>query len=116
MMIELTVDSVNAEDDLVSLAHWLQVERDLVGRVNLVRGAIREYQLGGAFELITVALGSGGIGSVLASSVTSWLQNRPKTTIKITRDGTSIEIDANSLKRVPELVEKLLADTKSPDA
>ncbi|WP_409495706.1 effector-associated constant component EACC1 [Amycolatopsis sp. cmx-11-12] len=111
MSVQLSVRSANTEDDLVALAEWLREERELQGRIRQLRRPIAEGELGGAFEMIAVAIGSGGMGSVLAGSLTTWLQNRPKTSIKITRGDLSIEIDSGKVKDLPLVIEKLIDGT-----
>jgi hypothetical protein len=106
--VQLSLRSAYADDDLIALAEWLRAERELQGHVRQLRAPVAEGHLGGAFELISVAIGSGGVGSVLAGALTTWLQNRPKTTIKITRGDLSIEVDTGRAKDLPALVEKLL--------
>lgn len=112
MTVELMVRSANAEDDLVALAAWLREERELTGLVQQHRGQAGSTQLGGAWELITVAVGSGGLGSVLAGALTTWLQHRPKTTVKITRGDTAIEVEAGRVKDLPALLDKLMGSTE----
>jgi Effector Associated Constant Component 1 len=114
MDVQLSVRSANAEDDLIALAEWLRYERELQGGVCQLRRPVVEGQLGGAFEMISVAIGSGGIGSVLAGALTTWLQNRPRTTIKITRADVSVEIDASRIKDIAALVGKLLENADDP--
>lgn len=46
-----------------------------------------------------------------AGALTTWLQNRPRTTIKITRGDVSIEIDATRIEDLPAPVEKLVDRT-----
>ncbi|CAM3962101.1 hypothetical protein KIPE111705_33575 [Kibdelosporangium persicum] len=114
MDVQLTVRSANADNDLASLAEWLRNERVLRGGVRQMRRPITEGQLGGAFEIISVAVGAGGLGTVLAGALTTWLQNRPRTKIKISRGDLSVEIEAGKLKDAPALVEKLLESVDEP--
>ena len=90
------------DEDLVALGEWLQGEDELRGRIRTVYGAIGETDLGPAVELLTVALGTGGAGTVLASSLKTWLMTR-RTTAKITvnSDGRSVTLDIQTAdKRV----------------
>ncbi len=107
MGVQLSVRSANTDADLVDLAEWLRNEREFRGCVRQVRGTIAEGELGGAFETISLGIASGGMGSVLAGSLTAWLQNRPRTTVKITRGDVTVEIDAGRVKDLDALVEKI---------
>ncbi|MEY9935903.1 hypothetical protein ABH932_002808 [Streptacidiphilus sp. MAP5-52] len=65
-----------------------------------MQGEIGEQELGGgAVELLSVALGSGGVVSVLSSAISAWLGNRQRT-IKITVDGVSAEFPAGTRAEV----------------
>ena len=71
--IRITGDS---GDDLAALVEWLQGENELRGRIHAARADIGETDLGSVVELLTVALGTGGAGTVLASSLRTWLLAR----------------------------------------
>ncbi|MGK5738131.1 effector-associated constant component EACC1 [Micromonospora sp. URMC 103] len=106
--IELKPDGSATTDDLISLATWLRQERSLHGRVRQIRRMPSETELGGAFELISVAIGSGGLATVLAGSLSAWLQTRSKIRIRITRGERSVEIDASNLGNAQELLQRLV--------
>lgn len=78
----------------------------------MIRSKPGEAELGGAFELIAVAIGSGGLATVLAGSLTTWLQNRTKVRIRISRNGQTVEIDAYNVQNVADLIQRL---TELPD-
>jgi hypothetical protein len=96
-------------EELAALAEWLGDENGLRGRCNVVRDPIRETELGSVSELLTVALGAGGAGTVLASSLITWLQTR-KTTAKIRVEaaGRSITLDIETLRDVTPALERIL--------
>ncbi|MFG3532301.1 hypothetical protein ACGF8B_37070 [Streptomyces sp. NPDC047917] len=80
---------------MVALRDWLDSEDDLRGRVRLQRQPPLPGHMGSAMELLTVALGSGGILAVLIQSVCTWATSRG-TDVKITisaEDGRRIEVD-----------------------
>lgn len=58
--------SVEAETHLVSLRDWPAAEEALRGRVELLGRSPQPGQMGAALDVLAVALGSGGAGSVLA--------------------------------------------------
>jgi hypothetical protein len=67
--------------ELADLGGWLGGDGELRGRVRAVRSPIGDAELGSVTELLTVALGAGGAGTVLASSLKTWLMTR-RTTAK----------------------------------
>lgn len=108
MEIELNSDGSTTADDTISLANWLRSERALQGHIRMVRSKPSEAELGGAFELVTVAIGSGGLATVLAGSLTTWLQNRTKVRIRISRDGQTIDIDAHNIQNAADLIQRIM--------
>jgi Effector Associated Constant Component 1 len=87
----------DTHEDLSSLRQWLADEPEFRGRVRIVEAPIREGQMGGLAEALSVGLASGGALTVLASSVSVWLrERRSKLTVKIVKpDGSSQEITAS---------------------
>lgn len=98
-----------ADGDLAALGEWLQGEDEFRGRIRAVRGAIGETELGPVVELLTVALGAGGAGTVLASSLKTWLLTR-KTTAKIIvkSGGRAVTLDIQTVDEVAPLLEQIL--------
>jgi len=88
-------------EDLAALGEWLQDEDELRGRIRAVRGGIGETELGPITEVLVVALGAGGAGTVLASSLRTWLVTR-RTTAKITVEaaGRSVTLDIQTVSDV----------------
>ncbi|WP_327672685.1 MULTISPECIES: effector-associated constant component EACC1 [unclassified Streptomyces] len=83
------------EAHVIALRNWLVSEDALRGRVRPHRQSPPPGHMGSTVELLTVALGSGGVLAVLIQSVCSWLTSRG-TDIKIavsTEDGRRIEVD-----------------------
>jgi len=97
------------DGDLAALGEWLQGEDELRGRIRAVHGTIGETKLGPVVELLTVALGTGGAGTVLASSLKTWLLTR-KTTAKIIvkSGGRSVTLDIQTVDEVGPLLEQIL--------
>ncbi|MEU9123441.1 hypothetical protein AB0C96_26825 [Streptomyces sp. NPDC048506] len=92
----LRIRTDNGADELRSLLAWLQGDDALRGRVRLEHAPIGSDEMGGLVDALTVALGSGGIGAALASSLTTWISQR-RSDVKFTvttRNGQSIEVDA----------------------
>ncbi|WP_157535397.1 effector-associated constant component EACC1 [Nocardia inohanensis] len=108
MELEIRVASDRSDDDLVALSQWLRRERGLSSAVNLVRAKQSDDALGGAWELLTAAVGSGGTFAVLAASLDAWLRTRRRpTTIRLTRGDNSIEIDGKNVGDLKKLFEML---------
>jgi hypothetical protein len=110
--LESTIElqSSGLSDDLISLAGWLRRERILQGHVQLRRRPMDDVELGAAFDLIAVAIGSGGAATVLAGSLSTWLQHRSKVSIKITKDGQTLEIEARNIQNAQDLIQRFLDD------
>jgi len=99
----------DADGELAALSEWLQGEDELRGRVRAVYGAIGDTELGSVVELLTVALGAGGAGTVLASSLKTWLLTR-RTTAKIIVESAdrSVTLDVQNADDVAPLLEQIL--------
>ncbi|MFG2927227.1 effector-associated constant component EACC1 [Streptomyces achromogenes] len=105
---QISVTKPDERIHLESLDSWLRLDSNFRGRVKL-SGTPSDGDLGTAVELLTVAIGSGGVISVLATSLSAWLQQPKKTdiTLKVTRpNGTAVEIDAK--RATPQEVTELL--------
>lgn len=96
-------------EEIAALAEWLGGEDELRGRVRAVHGLIGDTELGSVTELLTVALRAGGAGTVLASSLKTWLVTR-RTAAKITvkSAGRSVTFDIETLGEVAPLLEQIL--------
>jgi hypothetical protein len=96
-------------DELALLGEWLRGDDELRGRVKIAQSPVRDTELGSVPELLTVALGAGGAGTVLASSLITWLQTR-RTTAKITVEsaGRSVTLDIQTVGDVGPLLQQVL--------
>jgi Effector Associated Constant Component 1 len=96
-------------EELAALGEWLGGEDELRGRVRTVHGPVGDTELGSITELLTVALGTGGAGTVLASSLKTWLVTR-RTTAKITVEsaGRSVTLNIQTAGEVGPLLEQIL--------
>jgi hypothetical protein len=97
------------DGELAALGAWLSDEDELRGRVKIVRGPIGDTELGSLPELLTVALGAGGAGTALATSLRTWLSTR-RTSAKITVQAgeRSISLDIQTVGDVAPLLERIL--------
>ena len=96
-------------EELAALDEWLSNEDELRGRVRTVHGPVGKTELGAVTELITVALGAGSAGTVLASSLKTWLVTR-RTSAKITVESAerSVTLDIQTAGEVAPLLEQIL--------
>ncbi|MFF9585549.1 hypothetical protein [Streptomyces achromogenes] len=86
-------------DQLRSLADWLRHEDGLRGRVRPFRPSPAPGQMGGALDALAVAVGSGGMGAVLANCLSTWISQR-RSDVRITvstRDGRTVEVDGKGV-------------------
>jgi hypothetical protein len=96
-------------DELALLSEWLRGEDELRGRVKIVYGPVRDTELGSLPELLSVTFGAREAGTVLASSLISWIQTR-RTTTKITVEsvGYSVTLDSETVGETGPLLEQIL--------
>lgn len=99
MDAEIRISQGDGITEFASLSEWLRGERTLAGAVRAVRWDPGETELGGAFELLVVVLGSGGAGATLAKSLVTWLQTRRQSVrITVTTASGSVSVDARQVK------------------
>jgi Effector Associated Constant Component 1 len=82
-------------EELASLADWLADNETLRGHIRPQQRPPEPGHLGAVVDLLTVALGSGGVGVALVQSLCTWLRTRqPGVTITVQgADGRSLRID-----------------------
>lgn len=97
-----------------TLYEWLRREDELRGRVGLERSPSRPGEMGDIANIITVAVGSGGLVSVFIGSLSTWLTHRrQETTVKVTfSDGRSIEVSSRGSADPDSLLRSVLDHTK----
>lgn len=102
--------SAEPSDELLSLQDWLTREPELRGRVRVVGPAPSAGQLGSAFELLSIAVGTGGLLSVLAASLKTWLARPRRSDVRITirTPDQVVEIDAKRVGDVDMLLRRAL--------
>ncbi|WBC14882.1 hypothetical protein O7600_28040 [Micromonospora sp. WMMA1998] len=88
------------DDELRSLQHWLRAEGELRGRVDAVERPPVPGTLGSLIEALVLILAPGGVATVVAGSLLSWLrERRSDVTVKLTRsDGSSVELSATRVR------------------
>lgn len=113
--VRIRITGGDAVEELAALWEWLQDEETLHGEVSPVEKEIGQEELGGAVELITVVLGSGGAGLALSRALNTWLRTR-RGDVKVTvSDGErTVELEASNVKDVLPLLREVLGDDQTP--
>lgn len=104
-----------AVDDYVALADHLNRSRDFRGRIRQKLGPPADGTLdAGVIEMLTVAVGSAGLGVALTNSLNTWLSTRRRNIsvkVTVTTEGRTVELIAgNPNTRELELLGKILRD------
>ncbi|MEU3658770.1 hypothetical protein AB0E77_03260 [Streptomyces sp. NPDC032940] len=103
MELEIRLGEGASDEEFASLLQWLRRERDLQGRVSSRRRAPKPEELGASFELISVAVGSGGIATAFVTSLGSWLSSRrTEQSVTVTLEGKSVQVVRNGADVVDE--------------
>ncbi len=99
MQARLRVAGGDHVAELASLTDWLRDEPELRGRVEAVTRPVGQNDMsGGAVELLTVALGSGGALAVLARSLNTWLRSRrPTVHLTVTMNDREVTLRAHNV-------------------
>jgi Effector Associated Constant Component 1 len=85
--------------EFTDLWRWLRGERALSGMICAARRPPAETELGGACDVLAVALGSGGAGAALARSLIVWLQTRrPIVAVTVTSPSGTVTVDARQIR------------------
>jgi hypothetical protein len=93
----LSVTSPDERTQVEVLRAWLVEEPDIRGRLRHVGPAAVPGQLGAVADVLAIAVGSGGVLTVLASSLSVWLKQPRRSDVRLTvhaPDGTVVELDA----------------------
>ena len=98
--------------EFASLWEWLRSEPDLRGCVRVAPALPGEAEMGAVVDVLTVALGSGGAGAVLASSLNTWLrQRRSDVTITVSTPGRrTVQLEARQAADPLPLLREVLRD------
>ncbi|MFE3195910.1 hypothetical protein ACFXHA_43410 [Nocardia sp. NPDC059240] len=112
----MTIRVDSGPDELLALLDWFSHDDVLRGRVHPRSAPSDKGQMsGGVVEVLVVALGAGGLGSALMTSLTAWVTHRrSNVTITVTRGETTVELDAVRVK-APEVIRELKDLLDPPD-
>lgn len=109
--------NVDGPAGFASLADWLRHEVGLRGRIRPVSAPPKPGEMGSVLDVLTVAVGCGGTLTVLANSLTVWLRQPHRSTVRLSvvrPDGTKVEISGENVRTAAE-IETLLRDCLRPD-
>lgn len=114
------VDELRVEvppESLASLAAWLTDNETLRGHIRQQQRPPEPGQLGAVVDVLTVAVGSGGVGVALVQSLCTWLRTRrPAVTITLLgADGRSLRIDLQRAQDPAALI-RAAGSLLDPDA
>jgi Effector Associated Constant Component 1 len=104
--------SLRSDDQIAqleSLSDWLHGEPELGSRVRLVGSGPRQTEMGAWADSLVVAAGAGGVLSVLAGSLRTWLSHPRRSDVRIrvrTSADHGFEIDAKRIST--EDIDRLL--------
>jgi hypothetical protein len=98
MEAQIRVSGGDEIEEIAGLWEWLRGERGLAGAVQAVRRPPGPEEMGGAFDMLAVAVGSGGAATVLARALITWLQTRrPNVSVTVTTTARTVTIQASDL-------------------
>jgi membrane-associated two-gene conflict system component 1 (EACC1) len=104
MGAQIRVSGGDDIEEFTDLWEWLRLERALTGTVQAVRPTPSDGELGGAFDMLAVALGSGGAGMALARSLMAWLRTRrPSVTVTVETKAGTVTVAARDVDRADVL-------------
>lgn len=113
MEVWIRVSGGDEIDEITDLWDWLRGERGLAGPVRAVRSSPGTGELGGALDLLAVAVGSGGAGTVLAQSLIAWLRTRrASVVVTVATKERTVTVKASDLDAdaVAPLLRQVLGD------
>jgi hypothetical protein len=113
MNLSVSVSGPDQIAELASLEDWL-IEDPELRQCTIARQvpSPRPGQMGGVSDVLIVALGSGGAGAALATSLSIWLRTRvDRVTVRLKTDKGEIEVRANGTGEVADQVRKIIGSS-----
>jgi hypothetical protein len=97
MKVRISIAEADRPVELKSLAFWLREEPELAGRVAVTENIPQAGELEAVADALVVVVGSGRALSILAASLSTWLQSRASgVRIRLqTETGQTVEIGAD---------------------
>ncbi|MGW3959356.1 effector-associated constant component EACC1 [Amycolatopsis sp. NPDC005003] len=104
MQADIEVSGDDRVAEFGALWEWLRRERALAGAVHGRPKPATDGELGGAYEVLSVALGSGGAVVALANSLTTWLRSRRSDiSVVVKTKAGSIRVSSRQVKSADEV-------------
>ncbi|MFC4911961.1 effector-associated constant component EACC1 [Actinomadura gamaensis] len=98
MDARIKVSGGDPVQETAGLYEWLRGDRTLAARVRAEPAPPRDGELGGATEVLVVALGSGGAAAALTNVLVAWVKSRrPDVSVTVTTAKASVKIDTKDL-------------------
>ncbi|WP_372460226.1 effector-associated constant component EACC1 [Nocardia coffeae] len=121
MGTELTLSATGADGTHLTreLIGWLRREPELRGTVTPLDVVPTLGEMGSLVGLATVAVGSGGVLSVLATSLRAWFAQPRRSDVRIeirSPDGKSVIVDAERVRDVSAILQSVVDLTGDPKA
>ncbi|WP_031080561.1 effector-associated constant component EACC1 [Streptomyces sp. NRRL WC-3549] len=117
MELQLWVEGADPVEELEDLGDWLSQEPELRGRVSPAPAIPSEGELGGLPEVLIAALGGGGVASALATSLSAYLSQPRRRSIRIKikgPQGQEVEVDAQCAGDAERLLRIALGQGEGP--
>jgi hypothetical protein len=109
----VTISLPEQNEDLRQLARWLRDDDELRGHVSLTQQPIRDGAMGGAVDLVVVALGGSGAVTVLVSSLFGWLTRRSELRVVRLRirtdDGREVDLECGCADDAGQVADSIRA-------
>jgi hypothetical protein len=113
MELALSVSGPDQIHELASLEEWLLDDPELRAcRIDRKAPELRPGEMGGISDVLIVALGSGGAGAALATSLSIWLRTRvDRVSVRLKTDKGEIEVQASGTGDVADQVKKIIGNS-----
>lgn len=113
MELTLSVSGPDQIQEFASLEEWLVEDPDLrLCRITREVPEPRPGEMGGISDVLMVALGSGGAGAALATSLSIWLRTRvDRVSVRLKTDKGQIVIQATGTDDVADQVRKIIGSS-----
>lgn len=109
----VTISLPEQNEDLRHLARWLRDDDELREQVSLAQQPIQGGDMGSALDAVVVALGSGGLATVLVTSLFGWLTRRSELRVVRLRvrtdDGREVELECGSADDAGQVADSIRA-------
>ncbi|MBW5252216.1 hypothetical protein JGS39_25005 [Streptomyces sp. P01-B04] len=115
MELHLWVEATDPVEELEDLEDWLSQESELRGRVKPAPAIPAAGELGGLPEVLVAALGAGGVASALATSLSAYLSQPRRRSVRIRMkgpQGVEVEVNAQSAGDAERLLQIALGQAE----